>query len=53
MNLFRRIATEAAEKLGYPYPKEADERVAEWTRTCLSEQKPRTSALRLPFQKYF
>lgn len=30
LNLFRRIASETALKLGYQYPEEADKRIAEW-----------------------
>lgn len=37
MDVFRWLATETAEKLGYAYPTAADERVTEWTKTCLSE----------------
>jgi len=36
MDLFRWLSTETAEKMGYQYPKEADERVTEWVRDCLS-----------------
>ena len=35
MNLFRWLAMETAEKLGYPYPTEADKRVTEWLRSHL------------------
>ena len=35
MNLFRWLAMETAEKLGYPYPTEADNRVTEWLRSHL------------------
>jgi aminoglycoside 6-adenylyltransferase len=38
MNLFRWIAMETAEKLGYPYPTKADEHVTNWVRTCLSKR---------------
>ena len=38
MNLFRKIAMEIAEKLGYSYPIELDKQVTEWTRTHLSEK---------------
>ncbi|MEM2906282.1 MAG: aminoglycoside 6-adenylyltransferase [Candidatus Bathyarchaeia archaeon] len=36
MDLFRWIAAETAEKLGYPYPTEADEHVTELVNNCLS-----------------
>jgi len=36
MDMFRRLATETAEKLGYRYPTKTDERVTEWVRNCLS-----------------
>jgi len=36
MDLFRWIAMETAEKLGYPYPTEADRRVTGWVKTRLS-----------------
>jgi len=35
MDMFRWIAVETAEKLGYPYPAKADEHVTKWIRTCL------------------
>ena len=38
MNLFRWIAMETAEKLGYPYPTKADKHVTNWIRTCLSKR---------------
>ncbi|MFB0534548.1 MAG: aminoglycoside 6-adenylyltransferase [Anaerolineae bacterium] len=38
MELFRWLAMETAERLGYLYPTVADERVTEWVRTCLSEK---------------
>jgi aminoglycoside 6-adenylyltransferase len=38
MDLFRWLAIEAAERLGYPYPTAADERVTEWIRGCLEER---------------
>lgn len=34
--LFRKIATETANKLNYSYPNDADGRVTEWVKTCLS-----------------
>jgi aminoglycoside 6-adenylyltransferase len=37
MDLFRSVAVDTAERLGYSYPTSADERVTEWTRACLSE----------------
>jgi aminoglycoside 6-adenylyltransferase len=37
MDLFRWLAADMAERLGYPYPPAADERVTEWTAACLSE----------------
>ena len=39
MDLFRWIAVETAEKLGYPYPAKADEHVTKWIRTCLSQKR--------------
>ena len=39
MNLFRWIAIETAEKLGFPYPAKADEHVTNWIRTCLSQRR--------------
>ena len=39
MDLFRWIATETAEKLGFPYPAKADEHVTNWIRTCLSQRR--------------
>jgi len=41
MDLFRWLATETAERLGYPYPTAADERVTEWVKECLSERDTR------------
>jgi aminoglycoside 6-adenylyltransferase len=38
MALFRWLASETADRLGYPYPRDADERVTEWVKTCLSER---------------
>jgi aminoglycoside 6-adenylyltransferase len=38
MNLFRWLAIETAERLGYPYPTAADERVTQWVKTCLSDK---------------
>ncbi|KYK36869.1 MAG: hypothetical protein AYK19_00830 [Theionarchaea archaeon DG-70-1] len=38
MDLFRWLACETAEKLGYPYVMKADERVTAWVKTCLSER---------------
>jgi len=38
MDLFRSLAIETAERLGYPYPTATDERATEWTKTCLSER---------------
>jgi aminoglycoside 6-adenylyltransferase len=38
MNLFRWIAMESAEKLGYPYPTKADKYVTNWIKTCLSKR---------------
>jgi len=38
MDLFRWLTVETADRLGYPYPTAADERVAEWVKTCLSER---------------
>jgi aminoglycoside 6-adenylyltransferase len=38
MDMFRWIAIETAEKLDYPYPTNADRRVTEWVKTCLSER---------------
>ncbi len=32
MKMFRWLATETAERLGYPYPTAADEQVTEWVR---------------------
>jgi len=37
MDLFRWVAAETAEKLGYPSLDEADEKVTEWVKTCLSK----------------
>jgi aminoglycoside 6-adenylyltransferase len=37
MDLFRWLATETAEKLGYEYPAKADECVTKWIWTCVSE----------------
>ena len=39
MNLFRWIAMETAEKLGYPYPTKTDEQVTKWIKTCLSQKR--------------
>jgi aminoglycoside 6-adenylyltransferase len=36
MGLFRWLATEIAEKLGYSYPADADKQVTEWIQTCIS-----------------
>ena len=36
MDLFRSVAIDTAERLGYSYPTSADERVTEWTKACLS-----------------
>ena len=38
MDLFRWLAVETAERLGYSYPTAADERVTEWITTCFSER---------------
>jgi len=35
MDLFRRLGTETAGKLGYAYPAEADRRVARWVGKCV------------------
>jgi len=35
LNMFHRIATETAEKLGYSYPEGADQRIKEWLQTRL------------------
>ena len=35
LNMFHRIATETAEKLGYSYPEKADQRIKEWLQTRL------------------
>ena len=35
MDLFQWIAMETGEKLGYPYPTEADESITGWVRNCL------------------
>jgi len=35
MDLFRWLAIETAQRLGYPYPSSADERVTEWVKRCL------------------
>jgi aminoglycoside 6-adenylyltransferase len=37
IDLFRRLATETATNLSYPYPLEADKNVTEWITTCISE----------------
>lgn len=37
MELFRWLAPETAEKLGYPYPAESEQRVTEWVKTCFAE----------------
>jgi len=36
MDLFRWLAIETAQRLGHPYRAEADERVTEWVKACLS-----------------
>jgi aminoglycoside 6-adenylyltransferase len=41
VDLFRRLATETARKLNYSYPAEADKKVTEWIRTCISEPEER------------
>ena len=38
MDLFRWLAIETAERLGYPYPTAADQQVTEWVKTCLSKR---------------
>jgi len=38
MCLFRWIAVETAEKLGYQYPSKPDERISRWVRDCLSAE---------------
>jgi len=38
MDLFRWLAVETAERLSYPYPTAADERVTEWVRARLGER---------------
>jgi len=38
MNLFSRLATETATKLAYTYPIEADRKVTNWIRKCLSQE---------------
>lgn len=38
LDLFRWIGMETARRLNYPYPTEADKRVTEWTRACLSKK---------------
>jgi aminoglycoside 6-adenylyltransferase len=40
MELFRWLAIETAERLGYPYPTPADERATQWIKTCLSVSAP-------------
>jgi aminoglycoside 6-adenylyltransferase len=42
MDLFRWLAIETAERLGYAYPTAADERVAEWVKACLSEREEKS-----------
>ena len=37
IDLFHGLATETAAKLGYPYPAEADKKVTNWIKTCVSE----------------
>ena len=37
MDLFRWVAVETAEELGYPYPSEADRRVTDWVKARLTE----------------
>jgi aminoglycoside 6-adenylyltransferase len=39
LELFRWLAVETAETWGYAYPHEADARVTEWLRACLSEKR--------------
>lgn len=41
IDLFRRLATETARKLNYSYPAEADKKVTEWIRACISEAEER------------
>jgi len=41
IDLFRRLATETARRLNYSYPVEADEKVTEWIRACISEAEER------------
>jgi aminoglycoside 6-adenylyltransferase len=36
MDLFRWLATETAERLGYPYPAEADAHVTGWVSRCFA-----------------
>jgi len=36
MDLFRELATEAAARMGYPYPTGADESVTKWVTACLA-----------------
>ena len=38
MELFRWLATETAERLRFPYPRSADQRVSEWVTGCFSER---------------
>lgn len=38
MCLFRWIAVETAEKLGYQYPSKPDERISRWVSDCLSAE---------------
>ncbi len=37
MDLFRAVALETIERLGYVYPEEADMLVTEWIRTCFQQ----------------
>jgi len=37
LNMFRRIATQTAKKLGYDYPEDEDRRIREWLITLLSD----------------
>lgn len=37
MELFRWVARETAERLGFSYPRAADERATEWVRHCLAQ----------------
>jgi aminoglycoside 6-adenylyltransferase len=40
MDLFRWLATETAQRLGFDYPTHGDDRATEWVRECLSEDVP-------------